>query len=98
MIETYLTRRKNIFAILGKNDADQDQIQSFNSEYFDDESFAIDDKTLRPNSTTSFIQTPELGKNLSTDSDLVEVTQMQRVPFSIKMNSFMDTPMNVEPH
>jgi len=34
MIDTYLARRKNIFAILGKNDTDQEQIDSFNDEYF----------------------------------------------------------------
>jgi len=46
MIDTYLVRRKNIFAILGKNDADQDQIESFNSEYFENESFLIDDRNI----------------------------------------------------
>lgn len=46
MVDTYLTRRKNIFAILGKNDTDQDNIQSFNSEYFDDDSFIFEDKKL----------------------------------------------------
>ena len=75
MIEVYLTRRKNIFAILGKNNADQDQIESFNSEYFEDEnSFSLDEKADNNDQTQLYRLSPQLLKKFSLDDNLCEVT------------------------
>ena len=34
-VDAYLVRRRNIFAIIGKDENNPEDIQSFNSEYFE---------------------------------------------------------------
>lgn len=34
-VDAYLVRRRNIFALSGKDEADPEQVENFNTEYFE---------------------------------------------------------------